>query len=68
MNIDEKNTKTLIMKKTKFVYQGAVNAEFNAKSKEMTTALMEVPYLKEILVGGELAKLAFNYVKAHSSL
>jgi len=56
------------MKKTKFVYQGAVNAEFNAKSKEMTTALMEVPYLKEILVGGELAKLAFNYVKAHSSL
>ena len=29
----------------------------------MKNALYKVPYLKEVLVGGEMAKLAFNYMK-----
>jgi hypothetical protein len=30
---------------------------------EMKNALYKVPYLREVLVGGEMAKLAFNYMK-----
>jgi len=33
----------------------------------MKNALLTVPYLKEVIIGGELAKLAFNYLKDHAS-
>jgi len=35
-------------------------------SKEMKKALYEIPYLKQLVMGGELAKMAFDYMKANS--
>ena len=35
-------------------------------SSEMKKALQEVPYLKEVIMGGELAAIAFNYLKANA--
>ena len=35
-------------------------------SSEMRKALEEVPYLKEVIMGGELAATAFNFLKANA--
>ena len=35
-------------------------------SKDMKKALYEIPYLKQVLMGGELAKLAFDYLVANT--
>ena len=32
----------------------------------MKKALQEIPYLKEVIMGGELAAVAFNYLKANA--
>ena len=32
----------------------------------MKKALYEIPYLKQVLMGGELAKLAFDYLVANT--
>ena len=36
-------------------------------SKELKRVLKKVPYLREVIVGGELAKVAFNYAKERVS-
>ena len=33
---------------------------------EMKKVMEKIPYLREVIVGGELAKLAFNYLKENS--
>ena len=35
-------------------------------SKAMKKTLYTIPYLKEVLMGGELAKLAFDYLVANT--
>ena len=37
-----------------------------AASLELRSAMDRVPYLKEAITGGELAKLAFEYLKTQS--
>lgn len=32
----------------------------------MKDTLLKIPYLREVIVGGELAKLAFDYLKENS--
>lgn len=44
------------------------DALLRQKSGEMKKALMEIPYLKQVLMGGELAKMAFDYMKANAPL
>ena len=35
----------------------------NKASDELKKVLTKIPYLKEVIVGGELAKMAFQYLK-----
>ena len=65
-----KKTKTDKPVEGSMIHQSALNlvketrtATTKTMSKEMSKAMLEVPYLKEIMVGGELANLAFEYMK-----
>ena len=44
-----------------------LNKMMKDASKDMKKALYEIPYLKKVLMGGELARLAFDYMVANTS-
>ena len=43
---------------------GTVDEKIAAGKLEMKKAMMNIPYLKEVIIGGELASLAFDYMKS----
>ena len=43
--------------------QDAKKETLNKASDELKKVLTKIPYLKEVIVGGELAKMAFQYLK-----
>jgi len=45
---------------------GTVDEKIAAGKLEMKKAMMNIPYLKEVIIGGELASLAFDYMKSQA--
>ena len=44
----------------------SMESQMKNASSEMKKALEEIPYLKEVIMGGELAAVAFNFLKANA--
>lgn len=40
--------------------------KLDAVSTELKSVMLQIPYLQEVIVGGELAKLAFEYLKENA--
>ena len=38
----------------------------NSASSELSAVLHHIPYLKDVIMGGELAKMAFDYLKENT--